>query len=260
MRRPSMMDYKVLLFVIIFVALLLVSECVDSFWVIKEGALPSYLALKSISINIISTIACAFGASAAWEIFCKKSFTQEVLTLNRMSESCYEGGVEYIYADYQDVDWASELTNVHDLTILFCYGYTWRNHNRAILRNFISSGGNITIYLPDYTCDNLIDELDRRFLFGRYCPTGDKASTEDRIIEANVDFTALGASVKFFRRTLCSLYFVMDEKAIFVPFRHCESNITYPAIRVSNRGCIYKFIQEDLLSLSVYDTVANPQM
>lgn len=251
------MDKKSLKFVIFFLIVLFISQCIDQFWVIELSATPSLMSIKSIVINILSTIACACGVSAVWEIFCKKSFTQEVLILNKMSESCYEGGVEYIYKDYNDVDWSYELTNVKKFTIFFCYGYTWRNHNRAVLRDFINKGGEIRVIMPDYTCNNLMLELDTRFGYG--CASGNekKMPTSDRIREAYLDFKQMGAIVQFHRRTLCALYFLMDGKALYVPFRHCEKHITYPAIRLSNRGCMYKFIKEDIENLAVYDTPKN---
>ncbi len=252
-RKTYKMDIKSLGFVILFIATLLISQILDQFWHVDPTKYPSMLSMKSILINILSTVACACGVSAVWEIFCKQSFTEEVLTLSKMSESCFENGIEYVYSDYNDIDWVNELKYVKKFTIFFCYGYTWRNHNRALLRNFISSGGEMIVYLPDYTSNEIIDELDRRFGFGNYCPTKEKISTRDRIIEASTDFERIGATVKYYRRTLCSLYFVMDDKAIMVPYRHCEKMITYPAIRLINRGCMYNFIKEDLDNMVFYD-------
>lgn len=250
------MDKKALKFIIFFVVTLLVTECIDQFWIVDPTNSPSFIAAKTILIGIISSIAGGCGLSAAWEIFCKKSFTQEVLLLNKMAESCYDGGIEFVYDDYNNINWDEELKNVKKFTIFFCYGYTWRNHNRATLNKFISNGGELNVILPDYTCKNLMKELDDRFGYGIHSLTN-KTPTSQRIKEAYNDFVSIGANVKFHRRTLCSLYFILDEKAIFVPFRHCEKKIVFPAIRVGNNGHVYRFIKEDLDNLTLYDTPQN---
>lgn len=259
MRKPSSqkyasMDTKTLLFVVLFLVTTVVMLCIDEFWVLDDTGGSSFLAEKSIIINLLSMFASACGLSAAWEIICKRSFAREILTLNKMSDSCYEAGVEYIYKDFNEIDWYEELHDTKDFTALICYGYTWRNHNRKVLCDYIENGGRLTVIMPDYSCEEIVNELDKRLGYGQCSTTGASASTKDRIKEACADFKQMGATVKFFRRTLFSLYFIMDNKAIFSPLQHCEERLTHPAIRVNNRGSFFRFIAEDINNLAVYDS------
>ena len=255
-----MHKWRVLIFIIIFLASLVLALTLDSFWIIGSTSLGTELTWKTISISLLSTIASICGVSVAWELLCKQSFIREFLQLNKMSESCIDGGIKAYFNNFNDIDWASEIKATKSLVVFFAYGYTWRNRMRESLQELIARGGSLKIILPDFNCAEVVDELDRRFGYGKYSPQQDPLqSTKERIKEAYQDFKTMGAIVQFHNRSIHSLYFCMDSECIYVPFKNCQNQIVYPSIRLSNNGQFREYIMSDLANIEIYDISQSEQ-
>lgn len=205
---------------------------------------------KSLALVVISTCASIFGAGAAWEVVCKKSFAKEILLLNDVSENYIESGIEFIFSNFNDINWKKELQDTKYLKVFMTYGYTWRNRNRELIEKIVKDG-EVTVVLPDFTVKEIYDELDRRFKYGSYDENGKNESTSEIIKKAAKDFRSMGATVKLYSGTILSSYYAFDSHYIFAPFKHHnEKKGSVPAIKCS-RGTFYEFCKIDM------DTILN---
>ncbi|PXV93382.1 hypothetical protein C8E03_102150 [Lachnotalea glycerini] len=230
------------IFVIICLVLVIAGFMVDTLWATSDNI------YKSLLLVIMSTGASIFGAAAAWEVICKRSFAKEILNLGGVTDNYIESGIEHIYTKFKDVNWQNELKDVKEFTVFLSYGYTWRNQNRQILETLGHKYG-FTVILPDYHDTELVDELDRRFGYGKYSNPGDKkTSMADQIRSAAKDFLSMGGKVKLFNGTICSTYYLYDIKCLYAPFKHDKKKIDVPAIRCSS-GMFYDFCIKDMTAI-----------
>lgn len=225
-------------YVIGFLTLVIITKLIDDFWLVENCF------YKNLLISILPTIASFLGLGAIWEIIGKRSFSQDVLNLAGVSDNYIESGITHVYKSFNDINWDNELLNAESLTIFFVYGRTWRNHNRRLLTEF-AKNNKLTVILPDYRDDDIISELDRRFCYGKYSNSEKKISARDYIEEAVEDFNKMGSHVKFYKGTICSSYYFMDDKCICSPFKHGESRIDVPAILATKGGSYYNFCMND---------------
>lgn len=204
---------------------------------------------KSFLLVVLSTCASVFGVGAAWEAIGKRSFATEILLLTGVSENYADSGIEYIYSDFNDIDWKKELESVSKLTVFVTYAYSWRNSNRKIIEK-IAEKGSVTVVLPDFRSSKVCDELDRRFAYGEYDDRNKHEGIQEIIQRAAKDFQSMGAEVKLYNGTIIASYYSYDEHYIMAPFRHVnEEKECVPAVKCGEEGVIYNFCQKEMKNI-----------
>lgn len=229
-----------LIFVCCCLLLLVIAFLVNYFWTVQGNI------VKDLITNICISVASILGLSAAWEIVCKRSFAREVLELSNVSNNYIDSGIVHVYKSFKNIEWEKELDGVKNFTVFLCYGYTWRRQNEKILEYFAGKN-NFIVVLPNYMDAKLVDELDRRFSYGIYSSkSNEHQSVMIKIEDAAKAFSKMGAEVKLHTGTLCSSYYFMDEKCIFVPYRNCIEQIDVPAIKSNSDGSFFAFCTNDM--------------
>lgn len=92
-----------------------------------------------------------------------------------------------------------------------------------------------TVIMPDYENEDIMAEFDRRY---NYTSGKTRALIEDAI----VDYSALGAKVYLFNKSLQATYYVMDNVALMAFFKHSPGKATVPYIRAESTGSFYDYI------------------
>lgn len=241
-------------FIIICLALIIIGLLINDLWVVENNI------YKSILLTVCSTAASIFGLSAAWEIVCKRSFSREILNLGGVTDNYINSGIEHVYERFKDINWQIELRGVKDFTIFLSYGYTWRNYNRQILET-VGKNANFTVILPDYRNSEIVNQLEKRFYTGKYPIENEpKSSLADAIKTAVYDFKSMGATVKLYDGTICSTYYLIDNKCIFAPFKHDTKKIDVPAIKCTNGGKFFEFCKNDINAINIVSTEWSESM
>jgi hypothetical protein len=201
-----------------------------------------------IYINTASAVASIMLISGVWEVKSKRSFAEEVLELSEVSDSYIKSGITSVYKDFNDINWENFFKSAKKVTIFLTYGHSWRSRNRNALKMLKNRGVEMTVVLPNYKDSALIDALDKDFRYS--CFSDDKsfskASTSERIREAEKDFKALGATVLFYSSHIRSTYYFADDRCIFAPFKHGKEKLCVPAVLCQNGGSFFEFCKNDM--------------
>ena len=186
--------------------------------------------------TIVSTIGAAFLVNFLWEIFAKKRFAESIFEAAKISKNIEQSGVDHIDTDFSSISWKAELSKTHNFTAIFTYAQTWRNSNRVAIQKFTGKKKNkFTVIMPDYENDDIMAEFDRRYNYN-------SGKTRALIEDAIIDYSALGAKVYLFNKSLQATYYVMDNVALMAFFKHSPGKATVPYIRAESTGSFYDYI------------------
>lgn len=201
--------------------------------------------------NVFPSLATMAFMSGAWEALNKKSFAKEVLELSQVSDNYVKSGIIHVYNEFTDIDWMGLFKNAHKVVFFFTYAYSWRSNNRTALKLLEEQKTDITVILPDYTDDKIVDSLDRHFHYGQHFRLESHAnkSTKELIADAQQFFEGMGATVKLYSGDIKSTYYLIDDKCVFAPFKHGQSKTSVPAILCKDDGTFFDFCKKDIDAL-----------
>lgn len=235
--EPSIcLGVTLILFALIF---FLGAALIGEYWR-SESAWPS------IIISILTSIASIVGISAFWELFAKIKFAEKVISLANISTNLQVSGViKYTNNFEEEINWREELSYTKQIAIVFTYGATWRIHNRKALKDFLSDGGEIKVFLPNPKNNSNMNMLDQRFNY-------ESGKTAEKINEAIKFFIGLKnesngkLELKLYKYTFQNSYYMMDNYAIMAPFNHLIKQGEVPALKGVKNGALYDFIKKEI--------------
>ena len=202
--------------------------------------------------NLCTTLAIGAFISGAWEALNKKSFAEEILELSQVSDNYIKSGIIHVYEEFTDIDWRKLFKKAKKVVFFFTYGYSWRSNNRTALKMLQEQGTDITVILPNYKDESIIDSLDRNFNYGRYSHgpiSENNKTTKTLIIEAKEYFENLGATILLYSGDIKSTYYLIDDKCVIAPFKHGATKISVPAILCQKEGTMFNFCKSDIDAL-----------
>lgn len=210
---------------------------------------PHYDNARIVLVSVVGTIMSLVIAFCLWDVTFKKRFAQDVLDIAQISSNHIDSGIEYVYEKFTQInnaDWKDLIQGTtKEITLVFTYARSWRKGCQDYLRAFVDSGGMLNVYLPNYTRS---DQLIIRALANRFSCS--ETDIKNKISEAHVEYTKIGAKVKLYNDSFQNSYYLFDNVAIMSWFNHDIEEPGYvPAIRVSKRGTLYKFISEDIAAI-----------
>lgn len=220
-----------------FIAILII----DIKWVPDSDGYTS--AWKSTIIAFIAAVQTTALAVAIWEFIAKKAFAKDMLKLAKISSNVASTGIEYVYENYLDIDWNDIFSRTQSLTIAVSYATTWREHNRVRLEALGKMPDALKVFLPNYNDVAILSELSRRFGMS-------PDSVKTKINESSDSFKALGATVYLYNGCFQTSYYIADNEAVMAFFNHKKEKSTVPAFHVMRQGSIYKFIKDEIVSIS----------
>lgn len=202
--------------------------------------------------NIFPALGTICLLSFAWEIWNKRSFAKEVLELADVSENYIKSGIKAVYSDFSDINWNELFKGAKNVTCFFSYGYSWRRYNLTAIEKLRMQNTKVTIILPDYEDEEIMNSLNRDFAYEQYAPSDKEDSLKDvrdYIRDAEEYFKDQGATVKFFKGNIKSSYYLIDNTCVFVPFKHGKEKRSVPAFlceKDDKNGMLFKFCQDDI--------------
>lgn len=122
----------------------------------------------------------------------------------------------------------------------------------------IKRGGTLTVILPDFNVDTIMDSLDYSFKYGKYSLSdrgnavdvkeneNSKLSVRARIKEAADTYIHLGAKVYLYKGDIRTTYYLFDHTCVFAPFNHCKTKQFVPGIMAESGKCFYEFCKLDI--------------
>ena len=134
----------------------------------------------------------------------------------------------HVYKEFTDIDWKVLFKDSKNVICFFTYAYSWRSNNRSALNMLKEQGTSITIILPNYNNDSVVDALNQDFKYGKYAQSGEDGISKEvknLIQEAETYFKNFGATVKLYNGNIKTTYYLVDNKCIMAPFKHGEKNL-----------------------------------
>lgn len=202
--------------------------------------------------NIFPALATIAFLSGAWEMLSKRSFAKEVLELSKVSDNYINSGIIHVYKDFTEIDWKELFRDSKKVTCFFTYAYSWRSNNRAALDMLKKQKTDVTIVLPDYNNNEIVDALNNDFKYAKYAePNSENASKDVKnlIKEAEEFFIDFGATVKLYDGNIKSTYYLVDDMCVFAPFKHSNKKSSVPAILCKESGSLFEFCERDMASI-----------
>lgn len=240
------------IWIVIGLVFLIIPFGIDSLLVSIEQPEKSNTTFIIILKNIFSSLAIIAFFSGAWEILSKKSFAKEVLELSNVSANYIDSGIMHVYKEFTDIDWKVLFKDSKNVICFFTYAYSWRSNNRSALNMLKEQGTSITIILPNYNNDSVVDTLNQDFKYGKYAQSGEDGISKDvknLIQEAETYFKNFGATVKLYNGNIKTTYYLVDNKCIMAPFKHGGKKSSVPAILCKEGGTLFDFCRKDIDSI-----------
>ena len=123
----------------------------DPFWFgqFGTGVLTTYLSATTIGL--------------LYELLVRRLYLSEAMELARIAQSVEQAGIVRYGSDFPRIDFSNFFRDAHDVDICFCYGGTWIEHNRSVLRSLFCSGAKVRIIMVDPQNDSLIEALAKKW-------------------------------------------------------------------------------------------------
>ena len=217
-----------LVLLISFVIILLI----DKFWTIEN-------VWKAPVLAFIGAIQTTVLAVAVWDFIAKKEFAKDILDLAKISTNITESGIIYYYDNFLNIKWNDILKKASRLTIAVLYSNTWRESNRTYLAKLAESKDSLTVYLPNYKENQVLEELSCRLNM-----TVEEVC--ENIQKSEKGFKELGANVLLHNGSFQTSYYLTENEAVLAVFNHKREKSTVPAMQVDKEGNLYNFIKQEL--------------
>lgn len=228
------LNYKILAFSLIAIIVVLI------FLFLLYNPWKSQDTLRVILVTFLSTFLSMLLAFGIWELVAKRSFAKDLLDLVQISGNLLDSGIVSIFSNFLNTDFHSLISSCDNkITIAFSYGRTWRETNRDVLQSFVQRGGEIEVFLPNHSNDDLMHVLDVRFKY-------DAGRTRDLIVESEREFTKLGANVYLFNGLFQSSYYLLDDNALLSIYNHNKTKGYVPAFLIGESGSLHDFVLSEI--------------
>ena len=119
---------------------------------------------KSLLTSVGSLLFASVAIAVIWELFQKRSFTNEILDYIKLSENIESSGIESIHFRFDELDWKELFENCTEFDLFITYGRSWRGSNEIRLREVAKrAGSKVRIVLPDYRESELLRHFSVRY-------------------------------------------------------------------------------------------------
>lgn len=227
-----------LLLLVIGLIILIAQLVAGYFWKDSQSETIRYFVL-----SITSTFASIFIVSAVWEWLCKVAFAKQIQLNLNISEKIIDSGIKNVIK-FRDINWKEELTNVSNFTICVRFGNDWRNYHQDIINSFISSGNQITVVLPDYRNDKILNSL--LLIYPKNHQKNNTISDLKKQIENSAsDYKNLGVNVLFYPGVINTSFYRLDKTIFYSPYAHDVTETQLPALKIAD-GILYNFYNDDI--------------
>ena len=204
---------------------------------------PDSEAVRYFVLSILSTFASIFIVSAVWEWFCKIAFAKQIQLNLNIAKKVIDSGIKNLIT-FRDINWKEELRNIIDFTVCVRFGNEWRIYHEDIISNLVQSGGKMTIILPDYNNDSVLNSL---LLI--YPKNHGKSNTtfdiKKQIEDSAKGYKDLGAQVMLYPGVFNNSFNRLDKTIFYSPYAHDVSEMQLPVLKISE-GTLFDFYSVDI--------------
>jgi hypothetical protein len=203
------------------------------------------LVLANIGALIVTQIAVGLFSLPA-----QRSFIREVLGKVRLSENIEEAGLERVVMQQNSLDWNDLFRKSKSARLFFVTNNTWRKRNYDIIADFVRSGGELTVLLPDPNNEAILTELSGKL-------RKDKDDCKKDIEEAILGFAEFGrldnhstgnpkVNIYLVTSDLYFTFYIYDEFAIvaFRSYQFYRGDVPHFVVR--RGGFLYDFVISQL--------------
>ena len=192
--------------------------------------------------NILLSLANILLFTGAWNALHSAPTTEEILEAAQLPESFQDSGIVKIYETFTEIEWSKHFV------FFFTYASNFTNKNLRYLEKLKNKKKAITVIVPDYNNDTMMDFFDRSFRYGKYSenPQSPLNSTKNRILETISVYKGMNAEIFLFPGEIKSTYYFFDDICVYAPFNHCKDRKYVPAIVSEKGGKWYEFCKMDI--------------
>lgn len=212
-----------------------------------DGRLEPSTTWKAVVNNLGGLTVATALLSAAWELFGKRAFAEEVMAKASLSADVEKSGITHVTDAYLDtVPWNDLMTGASKVDIVVAYANTWRNAHLTRLQLLAKAPGvRVRVFLPDPDDPFTMSLLANRF--GK-----NAGDVESKVREAIHEFGELrqpgGADLQVFVRSGDAVFscYRFDGRAVLTLYSHSrERRSAVPTLVVQN-GDLWKFIYTEI--------------
>lgn len=214
--------------------------------------LDAYPTARALMREFGALLSVTTALSVVWEYSGKKQFLGEILQTTRLATGIEASGLDSVHSDFQSIDWNDRLNATTRLDLLFAYGRTWINVNRAHLEKIARKpGAKVRLLLPDPECDWLCAALGQRF-------SEDAATVRQRLTESRntiVDlFEGHPATIEVYFHTRDPLYsaYLYEGGGVISLYHMRRQRNSVPALTINPGGSLHQWVETDLERILSY--------
>jgi hypothetical protein len=188
--------------------------------------------------------------SAGWELFGKRSFTNEIMARANLGSDIEKSGIAGVTDAYlDDVPWDELMTGATKVDIVVAYANTWRNARMALLTKLAQTPGvRLRVFLPDPD-----DDLTMNVLANRFGKTVDdvRGKVNEAILEFGEFRTAGGADLEIYVRAGDVVFscYRFDGRAVLTLYSHGRVRQPKVPTLVLKSGALWQFVHEEIAAI-----------
>lgn len=226
------------LLLVIGLLILIAQLTIGYFWDACDSDCVRYFVL-----SILSAIASIFIVSAVWEWFCKIAFAKQIQLNFNIAEKVIDSGIKNVIT-FREIDWKAELKKISDFTVCVRFGNEWRNYHQDLISNLLRAGGVMTVVLPDYDNNSVINSL--LLIYPQNHGESNTASAIKKQIEDSAKgYKELGAQVMLYPGVFNNSFYRLDNTIFYSPYTHDVSETQLPVLKISE-GTLFDFCADDI--------------
>lgn len=173
------------------------------------------------------------------------TFCEDVMTVINDCKSIDYGVIKYgMFQEFLN-EISFSLTHSKNINLFFIHSRSWRENNHNAIIDFLKKENSekLTVFLPDFLNENLMNTFKDNFSDGKYIPG---------LIEEAVDFFMIlkdqfPEKVDVFLYSFYPVYsfYMFDDTTLMALYTTTDRKKNVPAILINNKSEYYRFVSDD---------------
>jgi hypothetical protein len=214
---------------------------------LQTGDWKQYDFFRVTLVALLSALLTGLIGFGLWEVFAKRTFAEEILEVANISKNLRDSGLLYCYDNFKEIDWREILSHSKKIKVFVSYAKTWREQHSDAIDAFLANGGEMTVYLPNYINEALMNQYDERFSYTH-------GKTKEYILESARIFSEKGCTVKLFDGVMFNSYYIIDDYCFIALSKHKKEKTVVPTLKFIKDGILGEFIERDFSSIEQQST------
>lgn len=173
------------------------------------------------------------------------TFCEDVKETIKSHKSIDYGIIKHgMFQEFAD-DISFSLADSKNVTLYFIHSRSWRENNHNAIINFLerSESEKLTVYLPDFLNQVLMDSFKDNFFDGEYIPEFIKDAVNFFLILKNDYPNKVDIYLNSFYPTYS--FYMFDRITVIALYPTTDRKKNVPAMMINNRSKYYRFVADD---------------